>query len=172
MSDGDEIVRAEYFLAPGHIYVGLEPAVVWLVLGSCVAVSLWERDLRFGGMCHYAYPVCRDRARATAYYGNAALPELIRMMLAEGAKVTSIEAQIMGGAHPKDYRGEDTGMENVKIAQKILERMGINVISRDVGGIQGRKIIFDTDTGNVAIIKVPKIRKDDWYPDPDGLSRC
>jgi chemotaxis protein CheD len=163
------ITVADYFLAPGHMFVSVSPSLIRLVLGSCVAVCLWERNLKIGAMNHFIYPFTRNPAMATAKYGNVAVPALISMMIEYGAVPSDLVAQIFGGASPEDAPYVDIGVKNTEMARLMLEKKGINVISEDVGGTQGRKIIFDTSTGKVAIIKVPKIRMSDWFPDPDGL---
>jgi len=163
------VVGLDYLLEPGHMYVALSPALIRLVLGSCVAVSLWERNLKIGAMNHFVYPGTKDPTKATAKYGNVAVPALVSMMIEYGADPNDMEAQIFGGASPEDAQDIDIGLRNTFVARHMLEKRGINIISEDVGGTQGRKIVFDTSSGKVAIIKVPKIRMSDWFPDPDGL---
>ncbi len=36
------------------------------------------------------------------------------------------------------------------------------VASEDVGGKKGRKILFDTASGHVAVLKVHDLRREDW----------
>ncbi|MEI6986387.1 MAG: chemotaxis protein CheD, partial [Rhodospirillaceae bacterium] len=43
-------------LLPGDIYCDRTPQYLGTVLGSCVAVCLWDSQLRFGGMNHYLLP--------------------------------------------------------------------------------------------------------------------
>jgi chemotaxis protein CheD len=43
-------------------------------------------------------------------------------------------------------------------------REGIRVVSEDTGGEKGRKIVFNTGTNEVAVLKVDRLRKGDWYP--------
>jgi chemotaxis protein CheD len=50
------------------------------------------------------------------------------------------------------------------IARKILAKERINITSEDVGGEKGRKIVFNTHTNEMAVIKVDKLRTVDWYP--------
>jgi chemotaxis protein CheD len=50
----------------------------------------------------------------------------------------------------------------VEIARKILREKGIAIASEDVGGSVGRKIVFDLATGHVAVLKVHKVRDEDW----------
>ena len=50
------------------------------------------------------------------------------------------------------------------ISRKILAKQGIPVVSEDVGGRKGRKIVFNTQTNEIAVLKVGHLRKADWYP--------
>jgi chemotaxis protein CheD len=52
-------------------------------------------------------------------------------------------------------------------ARKVLAGKKIRVVSEDVGGQMGRKIVFNTHTNEVGVIKVEKLRKKDWYPYED-----
>jgi chemotaxis receptor (MCP) glutamine deamidase CheD len=46
------------------------------------------------------------------------------------------------------------GEKNVGVALKLLESLAIPVVSRDVGGRSGRKLIFHTDLGNAWVAKL------------------
>lgn len=72
----------------------------------------------------------------------------------------NFEAQIFGGGELDTC--DKTGEENVEIARKVLNKKGVNIVSEDVGGEKGRKILFDTDTGHVAVLKVYDVRDVDW----------
>jgi chemotaxis protein CheD len=157
-------VSVNYFLEPGYIYVSPKPVVISTVLGSCIAVCLFDRKRNVGGMNHFQFPGTRDQDRATARYGNVALPLLIRMVLDGGSKKKHLEAQIFGGAHNREISPKDIGRGNITIARKILAREGIRIVSEDVGGEKGRKIVFDTQANEIAVLKVDKLRKGDWYP--------
>jgi len=43
----------EYFLNPGELIFSKKPVVVKTVLGSCVAVCIHDKNLNYGGICHY-----------------------------------------------------------------------------------------------------------------------
>ncbi len=58
----------------------------------------------------------------------------------------------------------DVGRDNVRTARNVLARERLQIVSEDVGGRKGRKIVFDTEKNEVVIIKVDKIRARDWYP--------
>ena len=161
--DGNPISE-NYFLKPGYIYIAERPTIISSVLGSCVSVCLYDRRRKVGGMNHFQLPFMDDPSKATAIYGNVSLITLIRMMTKEGTDPGHIEAQIYGGAHNPKIFLKNIGHENVRMARRILSRKKIQVVSEDVGGRKGRKILFDTGKNETVVLKVDRIRMGDWYP--------
>lgn len=160
---GYELEVFEYFLKPGFILANREDSVVRAVLGNCVSVTIYDRENRFGGMNHFIFPGTKDRRLATPQFGNVAVTALCRMMLDLGASTHSLEAQIMGGATHMDVEDRRLGLKNVEVARKVLDRFRIPVVSEDVGGNRGRKIMYHTGTNETVIYKVDKIRENDWF---------
>lgn len=157
-------VAQNYFLKPGFIYVSTKPTMISTVVGSCVAVCVFDREQKIGGMNHFQFPVIRNAKNATARYGNVAVSTLIDLMINEGSKSEHLEAQILGGAYHPEIVDRDIGRENIDVAKKILAKKGVRLASEDVGGEKGRKIVFNTNTNEVAVVKVDKVRQEDWYP--------
>jgi len=154
--------QPDYYLEPGHIYFTTEPSIVRTVLGSCVAVCLWDRKRHTGGMNHFVYPLVREATKATAKFGNVSTIRLVQLMDEAGCSRENIVAQIIGGATKESSDNGQMGVENARVARKVLERYGIAIVSMDVGGEMGRKVIFDVGTGEVAVLKVHKLRDADW----------
>lgn len=168
MTKNDNVVLAEnYFLKPGYIFLSVNPTIISTVLGSSVSVCLYDKKRKVGGMNHFKLPSVADPMKSTAEYGNVATLALVRMMLEDGSKRKHIEAQIFGGAFRSDVSDTDVGGDNVRVARKVLARERLQVVSEDVGGQKGRKIVFDTAKNEIAIIKVEHIRQGDWYPYED-----
>ena len=153
-----------YLLKPGYIYITKGEELIKTVLGTCVAVCLWDRKLRLGGMTHFSHPYTKKKENATAKYGNVATSALLKMMEKAGSRREDIKAQIFGGGCPENESNE-TGLKNIAAARTVLKRKGISLESEDIGGSMGRKIVFDTKTGQVAVLKVRKIRHSDWFPE-------
>lgn len=165
MTNGSkDLAIRNYFLEQGYILVAAEPTCISAVLGSCVSVCLYDRERKCGGMNHFQFPFTRDKQRATALYGNVSTLSLIRMMLENGSEQENLEAQIFGGAYNEEISQKDIGMENIRTAQKVLQRYNITIVSEDVGGSKGRKVVFNTATAELAVIRTQKLRKEDWYP--------
>lgn len=160
----------EYFLRPGYIYISRVPTLVSTVLGSCVAVVLWDKKQELGGMNHFLYPVTRDAREATPQFGNVGVKALLRFFLEEGSRKGDLEAQVFGGAHPEggDHEVMEIGRCNVDVGRQVLLRNGIPIVSEDVGGTKGRKVVYNTKTNEVAVFRVDRLRDSDWYPYREG----
>jgi chemotaxis protein CheD len=115
-------------------------------------------------MNNFQFPYIDDSRKSTARYGNIAISLLIKMMIAEGSSIAHLEAHILGGAFYPEISRENIGSENISIAKKILSGKGIRVVSEDVGGSMGRKVVYNTNTNELIVIKVDQVRQGDWYP--------
>lgn len=153
-----------YHITPGQIFTCAEQAMVSAVLGTCVAVCLHDRRLKIGGMNHFLYPKSGFFGSASNDYGDVAIPALINKLRRQGSRVEDLEAQIFGGGEIQGDKWGSTGGKNVKIARKILKKNGIRIVSEDVGGLKGRRLIFHTGTNEALIMKTHRIRRGDYYP--------
>ncbi len=113
-------------------------------------------------MNHFMYPRAQNPKTATARYGDASMTALIRLMDEEKCDRKEIVAQLFGGSYPRGAGGQNIGEENIAVARSYLRKKDITIISEDVGGILGRKILFDTTSGHVAVLKVHSLRSHDW----------
>jgi chemotaxis protein CheD len=112
-------------------------------------------------MNHFVHPQTTRKEEATPKYGNVATVALIKLMCEEGCTLETLAAHIIGGGHP-DGATDSVGGRNIEIARRVLKEKGITILSEDVGGSVGRKVVFDLATGNVAVLKVHKVRTEDW----------
>jgi chemotaxis protein CheD len=168
MGDSSQaLTPTNYFLEPGFVVMPSGPTVISAVLGSGVSVCLYDSKRRVGGMNSFLLPLIREKGKTTTRFGNVAVWTLIRMMVEDGSKMKHLEAQIVGGAHNPELSLQNMGQENVRIARRILAREKITVTSEDIGGSKGRKIVYSTHTNEIAVLKVEKLRKSDWYPYED-----
>lgn len=163
----NSLIHTNYFLEAGYLFLATKSTVISTVLGSSVSVCIYDRKRKVGGINHFQFPFTGKRNQATAKYGNVATIALIRMMVNNGSKIKHLEAQILGGAYNRKVSPKNIGLKNIMAARKILIREMISIASEDVGGEKGRKIVFNTDTSEIAVIKVEKLRNKDWYPYED-----
>lgn len=151
----------KFFLQPGYIFASDSPHLIHTVLGSCVSVCLWDSKNKYGGMNHYIYSTA-SKGKQNAKYGDISVPYLIRLMRNMGSKIEDIKAHIIGGGQNPEL-SSNVGAENIEIAEKILTMKGIEYVVKDVGGTIGRKVVFNTENGEILVYKVLNVRKSDWY---------
>ncbi len=147
--------RRAVYLHPGQIEVSAEPTRATTILGSCVAVCLWDPKLRLGGVNHYLLPDWVGNGVSSGRFGNVAIERLIEKVLGLGSRKQDLRAKVFGGACVLEaFRGksEHLGTKNVEVARTLLRQHGIRVVAEDVEGQRGRKLIFHTDTG-AALVK-------------------
>jgi chemotaxis protein CheD len=87
-----------------------------------------------------------------------------------GSRIQDLEAQIFGGGDISGLNDGKTGGKNIKIARKILKKNGISIVSEDVGGFKGRRLIFHTGTNEAMVMKTHRIRKGDYFPYRERLN--
>lgn len=142
-----------HFLFPGTIFADPREFQISTVLGSCVAVCLWDAITLRGGMNHYMLPLWNGEGLATPRYGSIAMDKLFSRMLAIGCRREHLVAKVFGGANVMT-NGNGLymiGDRNVMLAFQMLEDLKIPVKASDVGGTVGRKIVMNTATGIVLV---------------------
>lgn len=141
---------SEHFLFPSTLFVDRNPYQVQTILGSCVSVCLYDIKLGFGGINHYMLPWWNGRGIPSPKYGDVATDLLVDKMVALGSNKSNLIAKVFGGASQHHHeRSISIGERNIVTAESILNKHHINIVGKSVGGMQGRKIIFHTSTGQV-----------------------
>ena len=143
------------FLLPGAIFAKDGDYIITTVLGSCIAVCLWDPRLRKGGMNHYKLPLWNGDGLASPKFGNIAIIKLIESMLDMGCNQKELKAKVFGGgAVIRSSSGFlNVGERNIEICRDILAQEKIPIVASDVGGEASRKIIFNTQTGGILMKK-------------------
>lgn len=154
MDSPDAINRSgTHYLFPGHIFAHYEPHIVTTVLGSCISVTMCDAINRIGGINHYMMPLWNGEGLPTPKFGNIAIRKLLEKMILLGADKKNIKAKIVGGSsmYGKSRGILDIGGRNIVVAEDCLTEEGIPVISSDIGGQRGRKVLFFTETGIIRV---------------------
>lgn len=139
-----------HFLYASTLFAEKKPTEIQTVLGSCVSVCLYDPVLNVGGINHYMLPLWTGEGLATAKYGNIAIEKLLERMIELGCYRKSLIAKIFGGAEQLGDHGiYGIGKRNVVVAHETLSSLKIPVVASSVGGDIGRKIRFNTGTGQV-----------------------
>jgi chemotaxis protein CheD len=147
--DASSDLRTVY-LHPGQVYTASQPLMVSTILGSCVAVCLWDARASIAGINHYLLPSRPVRGHSDLRYGNTAIERLIDEVLNAGAVMQRIIAKVVGGASILGIGNESRqsiGDQNVAVARQILQKHSIPIGAEQTGGPRGRKLVFHTGTG-------------------------
>ncbi len=137
------------YLHPGQLLVAARPTVVTTVLGSCVAVCLFDAVTGTGGINHFLLPAPAGPDTARLRFAPGACAALHEKLIALGAWPQGLRAKLFGGAGVLGAASGEIplGARNVEAARAWLKAQGIPLLVEDVGGAAGRKLVFDTGSG-------------------------
>ncbi len=140
-----------HYLYPAAMFYTKEPHLVHTILGSCVAVCIYDNMLKIGGINHYMLPYWNGEGLASPKYGNIAIEKLVEQMQKLGSLKYNLVAKIFGGGEVIDAGTNmfNIGKRNIEVAETMLRDLGIKIVASDIGGKFGRKIQFNTQTGAV-----------------------
>lgn len=145
------VAASSIYLLPGDLGASATPTRYSTVLGSCVAVCLFDATAGVGGMNHYLLPGRGDPGDGnTLRWSDSSLETLLQRTITLGASPSRIRAKVFGGASISNREVPERlriGDLNVVAAMTFLNQHRIAIISQDVGGHSGRKVIFDADSG-------------------------
>jgi chemotaxis protein CheD len=128
-------------------------------IGSCIVICLWDQVRRVGGMAHIPFP--EDESRGTDFFRNpglspdTAVPCILNLMLKRGSLIKDIVAKIAGAGNMFAKMEVGPMIDLVKSildnAHAALAAHGLPLIGHSVGGVLGRSLTFDTDSGLVEV---------------------
>jgi chemotaxis protein CheD len=142
--------HTKHYVIPGKIFASAQPFAISTIVGSGVAVCLWDCVQKIGGANHFMLPEGPEAGENAARYGNVANPALLAKMIDLGAERRNLEARVFGGSVSGisfGGEGERLGERNVQMAEHFLQMNGIRIIQSETGGVHGRKLVFQTDDG-------------------------
>ena len=130
--------KKEKTILIGEYYASKNPTVIYTLLGSCVAVCLFDPVEKIGGMNHILLPGKADlkTRNPLGRYSDNAIDLLFRRILNLGGVESRIRAKVYGGAHLFQVLDEnfDVGWKNATFALDMLQKKGINVVCAGFGG--------------------------------------
>ena len=144
------------FVLPGDLFYSAEPYKISTILGSCVAVVLFNTKYCFGGLNHYMLntPPCFSNSNK---YGSISIPNLIEPLLAIDPDINNYQAKIFGGGNVISHiKNSSFGKNNIEIARKILKNYNIRIVNEYVGNDFGLKLFFFNKTNKVFVAKIQK----------------
>lgn len=159
------------FLQTGDCFIGVTPTLVTTILGSCLAVVMHVPKMGIGTICHAFLPDSSEHKRNLGHepqicrFVDTALMNMLETLDKIGVPRRDIVIKMFGGSSGIAVRGMenstyDIGRRNVEMAKKLLKFARLNVAVHDIGGNQGRKLMFHTLTGEVWVKKLHKVNLD------------
>lgn len=136
-----------YVLQGEHKVSGAKEVLFSTILGSCVAVCLWDEGAGLGGMNHFLLPFGPKAAAASPErYGVHAMEVLINALLKTGARRNRLQAKLFGGARMSAALS-DIGLSNARFAREFLATEDIPCLAESLGGNSARRVLFRPSTG-------------------------
>ncbi|MDH4127397.1 MAG: chemotaxis protein CheD [Spirochaetota bacterium] len=149
----------------GEMEVAKNPKILKTILGSCVALILYDKANRIGGMAHIFLPEkkANNSNEPDSKFANTAVPALLDEVIKLGAKKPNILAFMVGGGNifkPLKKSNFPTVAElNVKNTQDAIKEAKIPLLGCDVGRDNGCKVSFDLSNGDMQITDLENINK-------------
>lgn len=147
-----EIERLARVIHPGAWAIEPERPLSTL-LGSCVAVCLFDPQARVGGLNHFMLPNIRRGSHDdvdTLLSGAYAMESLLNALLLRGAKKVRLQAKAFGGGTiiNAEAAAMNIGQRNAEFAKEWLAREGIPLLAADFLGPWSRKLLFLPASGD------------------------
>jgi len=154
---GKDFERLARNINPGGWAIESERPIATL-LGSCVAVCLFDPRLKIGGMNHFLLPSRTSASNADTdviLNGDYAMEVLVNGLLNKGASKTRLVAKAFGGGTIVSSIRMAIGERNAEFAHEWLDREGIPLVASDFSGPWSRKVIFVPMTGDAFCRRMP-----------------
>jgi chemotaxis protein CheD len=135
----------------GEVAASQTSVVLDTLLGSCVAVCLYDPVSRIGGMNHILLPNCRI-GEVTPRCGVHAMELLINEIMKLGGDRRRFIAKAFGGATViSGTHLPPIGAENARFVREFLANESIPLIAERMGGDHAVHVYFHTDTGKASV---------------------
>ena len=127
-------------------------------LGSCVAIALYDRESRAGGLAHILLPsmaMSRETSNP-AKFPESIVPVMLAEMRALGmAANAKVQAKIAGGASMfgqlVNGTGINVGERNILATKEALAKARVALVGEDTGLDYGRSVYFHVNDGRMLI---------------------
>jgi len=152
-----EPARNRTTVMQGQALVSADPRAEFsTVLGSCVALCLFDPGANLGGMNHFllAEPPRHDTgphpdaATIDEHFGTYLMELLVNHMLVRGGSKARLKARLYGGADVNRTTMR-IGEANADFARGFVNREGIELLATDLGGTSARRVDFRPASGQV-----------------------
>jgi chemotaxis protein CheD len=130
-----------------------------LGVGSCLAVTLWDRARRCGALAHVPLPRRESEDDPPQQFVDSALRLMVDELARRGAPVCGLEAKAAGGASllrgNEPSRALPIAVRNLEALYEVLAELGVPLVASDLGGCSARSIEFDPESGKLSVLSLP-----------------
>lgn len=144
-------------IEPGGLYFGDDEDIIYTLLGSCVAVTLWHPVKKLAGMCHVILPNVENNERHHRY-ADCAIEYFITQLKFFKTSAPDYEVGVYGGGNmfPGIRQGTKSSQSIVgdRNIEKVISLLIINnfhIKFKDVGGESARKLTLIRNTGEIGL---------------------
>jgi len=123
-------------------------------LGSCLAISFYDTERKEGCLVHVLLPYS-EQSEAPFYYVNLAIAEIAKRFNSR-IKAQKIVSKLCGGANIFPVTGKSVGERNIEAAKYWLAYYNITIVGEDVGGNEGRNVVFEMSSGNMIVSTIKR----------------
>jgi len=134
-----------------------DDVLITVGLGSCVAIVLYDAEARVGGLAHILLPSpALSRMNGNpAKFPQSAVPRLLELMIADGARPGRITGRLAGGASMFATLAPpgtiQMGERNLVAARQALNARGVPLVGEAVGGDFGRTVRLLVGDGRMEV---------------------
>ncbi len=122
-------------------------------IGSCVVIAAYNRKRNKACMAHVMFP---DSPRAEnsppdTRFAEDAIDEIVTELAGPGKDgAGAIAACLIGGGNVLRRTNNSVCEEIIESVSSGLEKEGIKVVEKNLGGLERRSVFFDTEKGEVS----------------------
>lgn len=119
------------------------------LLGSCVAVMVYDSRNHIKGMNHFLLP-SSCASGTSCRFGLYAMETMLNEMYKLGCRKEDLTAKIAGGANILHDLSDNIGERNVMFARNFCRSENIKVVAENVLGNNGRVVMLDNGFKTIA----------------------
>lgn len=137
-----------------------------LGLGSCIGLCGLDPVSNVSGMVHVMLPEAFDpkNVEKPGKFADTGVPELLKLLEGMGAQRSRMVWAMAGGAQVFRFSADpgtrmDIGARNTTAVTEQIQRLGLKLVAKDVGGSLGRTVNCTVETGEFYVKTVSQGEK-------------
>ncbi len=148
------------FVKPGEYHLSKKPEMIVTILGSCVAVIMYDIEYKICMLAHCILPTqgqySSNGENNYFKFVDTSIIKMLQVFEKNHIPKKKIVVKLFGGSDQLggDKKKDSIGKQNSAKALDLLEKEKLNIQSMDIGGAVGRKIYLSSHTGEVLLARL------------------